>query len=147
MRLEDLYRVRFAYPEGWAIGLDGGWEQHFYLAEGRCEGALTGRFRAANYPRRRSGDGPFVADIRGTVETDDGATVMLEMQGYGRLYPAERRQIVGSVQHVSDDPRYDHLNDVVCACVGEVRAPADPDQQSPDLVIDVAQLVWEPIAD
>jgi len=25
MRLEPLYRIRFAYPERWALGLDGGW--------------------------------------------------------------------------------------------------------------------------
>jgi hypothetical protein len=31
--------------------------------------------------------------------------------------------------------------------VGEVRAAADPDAPSPDLVVDVAELVWEPIAD
>ena len=27
MRLEPLYRIRFTYPEGWAIGLGGDWEQ------------------------------------------------------------------------------------------------------------------------
>jgi hypothetical protein len=39
------------------------------------------------------------------------------------------------------------LNDVVCVTVGEVRAPAGPAQPSPDLVVDVAELIWEPIAD
>ena len=38
MRLEPLYRIRFTYPESWAVGLDGGWQQMFFLAEGRCEG-------------------------------------------------------------------------------------------------------------
>jgi len=33
------------------------------------------------------------------------------------------------------------------ACVGEVRAPNDPNQDSPELVIDVAELIWEPIAE
>ena len=50
MRLEPLYRIRFTYPESWAVGLDGGWEQHVFIAEGRCEGAITGRFRGANFP-------------------------------------------------------------------------------------------------
>jgi hypothetical protein len=36
MRLEPLYRVRFAYPESWAVGLEGGWQQMFLLADGRC---------------------------------------------------------------------------------------------------------------
>ena len=39
------------------------------------------------------------------------------------------------------------LNDVVCVCVSEVRVPGDPGQPGPDLAIDVAELIWEPIAD
>jgi len=54
MKLEPLYRIRFTYPESWAVGLDGGWQQFFFLAEGGCEGSITGRFRGANFPRRRS---------------------------------------------------------------------------------------------
>ena len=34
------------------------------------------------------------------IETDDGATIMSEWHGYGRAYPAGRRQIVGSVFHL-----------------------------------------------
>ena len=58
MRLEPLYRIRFSYPESWAVGLDGGWQQMFFLAEGRCEGLVTGRFRGANFPRRRAPTAP-----------------------------------------------------------------------------------------
>jgi hypothetical protein len=139
LRLEALYRVRFTYPEEWAVELEGGWQQHLFLAEGRCEGAVTGRFRGANFPQRRTGDGPFVPDFRAAIETGDGATVYFECHGYGRAYPPGRRQIVGSVLHLSDDERYRRLNDVVCVCVGEVRASEDPGA-SPELV-------WEPIAD
>jgi hypothetical protein len=142
-----LYRVRFTYPEGWTVGLEGGWEQHFLLAEGRCEGAISGRFRGANFPLRRTSDGPFRPDFRAVIDTDDGATIMVEWHGYGRAHPEGRRQVVGSVLHLSDSDPYRRLNDVVCVCVGEVRAPGDPDQESPDLVLDVAELVWEPIAD
>jgi hypothetical protein len=35
----------------------------------------------------------------------------------------------------------------VCVCTGEVRAPADPGQAGPDLVIGVAELIREPITD
>jgi hypothetical protein len=35
MRLEPLYRICFTYPESWAVGLDGGWQQLFFIAEGR----------------------------------------------------------------------------------------------------------------
>ena len=146
MKLEHLYRIRFAYTEGWEVGLEGGWEQHLYLAEGRCEGSVAGRFRGANFPQRRTAAGPFVPDFRAVIETDDDATIMFECHGYGRAYPPGRRQIVGSVLHLSDSERYRRLNDAVCVCAGEVRATNDPNQESPDLVIDVAELIWEPVA-
>jgi hypothetical protein len=147
MRLEALYRVRFAYPEEWSIELEGGWQQHLFLAEGRCEGGISGRFRGANFPLRRTSEGPFQPDFRAVIETDDGATIMVDLRGYGRAFPIGRRQIVGSVLHLTDDPRYRRLNDVVCTCAGEVRAAVDPDVDDADLVIDVAELIWEPIAD
>jgi hypothetical protein len=142
MKLERLYRIRFTYPEGWEVSLGGDSEQHFYIAEGRCEGVITGRFRGANYPRRRS-DGTFRPDFRAVIETDDGANVMFEWHGYGRAYPIGRRQIVGAVFHLSDDERYQRLNDVVCVCTGEVRASERGPAQ---LVVDVAELVWEEVA-
>jgi hypothetical protein len=49
--------------------------------------------------------------------------------------------------HLADREPYRRLNDVVCVCVGEVRTPSDPGQAEPDLVIDVAELIWEPITD
>ena len=71
---------------------------------------------------------------------------MIECDGYGRAYPG-RRQIVGSVLHLSDSDRYSRFNDVVCVCSGEVRASNVSDRKSPDLVMDVAELIWEPIAE
>jgi len=84
VRLEPLYRIRFTYPEQWGVSLGGDWEQHFAVAEGRCEGEVSGRFRGANYPRRR-GDGTFRPDFRAVIETDDGATIMFDI-------PLERDQ-------------------------------------------------------
>jgi hypothetical protein len=40
---------------------------------------------------------------------------------------------------------YNRLNDAVCA--DEIRAPSDPSQTGPNLVIDITELIWEPIAD
>jgi len=48
------------------------------------------------------------------------------------------------VFHLADREPCRRLNDVVCVCVGEVRDPGDPGQPGPDLVIDVAELIWEP---
>ncbi len=147
MRLEPLYRIRFTYPESWAVDLDGGWQQLFFIAEGRCEGSIAGRFRGANFPHRQGAAGPFRPDFRAVIEADDGAVIMVEWHGYGRAYPPGRRQIVGGVFHLADREPYRRLNDVVCVCTGEVRASRDPGQREPDLVLDVAELIWEPIAD
>ena len=136
MRLEPLYQVRFTTPERWSVELSGesGSEaQSFLVAEGRCEGGISARFRAANFPRTRI-DGTLLPDFRGVVETDDGAALLFTLRGYFR--PATGG-LVGSMTHVTDDDRYARLNDVVCAVAGEVR----PDQ----VVLDVAELVWEPL--
>ena len=146
MRLEPLYRLRFTYPESWAVDLEGGWEQWFFLAEGRAEGSISGRFRGANFPMRRGAQGTFLPDFRAAIETDDDATILLELRGYGRAYPMGRRQIVGAIFHTSDREPYSRLNDAVCVSVGEVRAPADPEGE-PELVVDIAELIWEPIAE
>ena len=145
MRLEPLYRARFTYPAGWSVNLtgpDGTESEHFFLAEGRCEGRIAGRLRGANHPHRRP-DGTFLPDFQGAIETDDGAAVLFDLRGYGRAYPEGRRQIVGAATHLSEDGRYRWLNDVVCVAVGEVRSL----EGGTELVIDVAELIWEPIPD
>jgi hypothetical protein len=114
MRLEPLYRVRFTYSDGWGADLagpDNAECQFFFLAEGRCEGRIAGRFIGANHPHRRS----------------DG-----------------RRQIVTSATHLSEDERYHWLNDSLSVGVGEVRSQEDGPTE---LVIEWAEVVWEPIAD
>ena len=137
MRLEPLYRMVFNYPHEWsvAVGAEGTESQNLFLAEGRCDGRISGPMRGANHPRRR-GDGTFCPDLHGVISTDDGATVLFQCGGYGRTYPVGARQIVCWLTHVCDDERYRRLNDVVCVGTGEVR-PAG-------LVIDVAELMWEP---
>jgi hypothetical protein len=137
MRLEQLYRMVFHYPQGWSVALTSGGAEghHLFLAEGRCEGRISGPMQGANHPHRR-GDGTYCPDFHGVISTDDGATVLFHRGGYGRAYPDGARQIVCWLTHVSDDPEYRWLNDVVCVGTGEVR----PDQ----LLIDVAELVWQP---
>lgn len=68
-----------------------------FIAEGRCEGSVTGRYRGANFARKEGAAGPFRPDFRVVIETDDGAVIMVEWHGYGRAYPSERRQIVGAM--------------------------------------------------
>jgi hypothetical protein len=138
--------MRFTYPEEWGVDLTAhGAESRFlFIAEGSCEGHLTGRLRGVNLPRRR-GDGTFQPDFHGAIDTDDGATLLFDLYGYGRAYPPGRRQIVASMVHVTDAPAYAWLNDVVCAVTGEVRAGEAGSGAL--LVADVAELVWEPLSD
>jgi hypothetical protein len=70
MRFEPIYTVRFTTPEAWSVGVagDAGVEgRSFLLAEGRCTGRLSARFRAANFPRKRA-DGALVPEFRGVLE-------------------------------------------------------------------------------
>jgi hypothetical protein len=93
VRLEPLYRVRFSYSGGWSADLagpDSAEGRFFFLAEGRCEGRISGLSRGANHPHRRS-DGTFLPDFQGVIETDDGAEVLFDYRGYGRAYPIGRR--------------------------------------------------------
>lgn len=146
MKLTPLYRVRFGYPHGWEVALatpDSTESQHFYLAEGACEGRIAGAFRGANHPRRR-GDQTFEPNFQGIIETTDGATIFFEYRGYGRAYPVSRRQIVAAAFHLSDHDNYRWLNDSLALGIGEVRTMSDG---YVELVIDWSEIVWEPIPD
>ena len=150
MQLRPLYSVRFHYPADWAVELTGPAgkeEQHFFLAEGTCTGRISGRFRGANHPRRRT-DLTFVPDFQCVIESEDGAVIYFDYQGYGRGYPKGRRQIVTAAWHVTGDERYQWLNDAICVGCGEVRWPDKPPEQvqqvEVELVIDLSELVWEP---
>jgi hypothetical protein len=58
---DDLDEAARANAPGWMVGLEGGWEQHLFLAEGRCEGSISGRFRAK--PASSSQDGHHSAVV------------------------------------------------------------------------------------
>jgi hypothetical protein len=77
------------------------------------------------------------------LETDDGATIMSAWEGLGRRTGDHRLELVGSMRHTSDDDRYSWLNDRVCAVGGEVQPRRDG--TGFDVVLDVAELAWEPL--
>jgi hypothetical protein len=144
MKLQPLYRMRFTYPAEWAVRLgstESPESQHFFFAEGRCEGRVNGTLRASNHPRRR-GDGTFEPNLQGIIETDDGATIYHDCRGYGRAFPAGRRQIVVSAFHLSDHPNYSWLNVSLAIGVGEVRTR---EGLPTELVIDWSEVIWEPL--
>ena len=146
MRLEPLYTLTFTTPEAWSVeiaadtGIEG---RGFLLAEGRSTGRLSARYRAANFPRRRS-DGALVPEFRGVLETEDGGAILFEWQGLAVLSDSGMRQLLGSLVHTTDDPRYRWLNDRVCAVEGEVRPRTDG--SGFDVVLEVSEMVWEGLA-
>ena len=87
MRLDPLYTVTFTTPEAWSVEVasDASIEgRGFLLAEGRSAGRLSARYRAANFPRKRT-DAALVPEFRGVLETDDGAVILFEWQGLAVL--------------------------------------------------------------
>jgi hypothetical protein len=138
MRFDPFYRVTFTTPESWSVtreGTDGTEGQSFLIAEGRAEGGLTARYRAANFPRRRV-DGTLEPSFRGVLETDDGATILFRWDGLTRRTPSGMRELLGTMSHVSDAVRYRWMNDRLCAVEGEVRPRADG--SGFDVIIDVS---------
>jgi hypothetical protein len=145
LRLEPLYRATFSTTESWEVELrgDSGVEgQGFLIVEGRSQGRVSGRLRATNYPRHRT-DGTVTPDFRGVLATADGATVLFTWHGYGRAGAGDVRQLVGSITHLTDDERYRWLNTAVGVVAGEVRRR---DGGGFDVVVEVAELIWEPPA-
>lgn len=156
MRLEPLYRLRFDYPESWGVELKGALgseEQHFLHASGTTEGRIAGRFRGTNFARRRT-DQTYLTDFKAVIETTDGATLLLTCRGFGRAKTPEYvrvspgiRQWVATVFHVSESERYRWLNDAVCVGTGQVKPKPSENPTNPtDLTLDVAELIWEPLA-
>src|SRR5215217_3895001 len=84
------------------------------------------------------------SDFQGVIETDAGAEVLFDYRGYGRAYPVGRRQIAVSATHLSEDERYRWLNDSLSVGVGEVRSQEDGPTE---LVIEWAEMVWEPVSE
>jgi uncharacterized protein DUF3237 len=145
MKLEPLYRVTFTTPESWSVtrtGTEGTEARSFLIAEGRAEGRLSARYRGANFPRRRV-DGALEPEFRGVLETDDGASILFHWEGLASLTETGMRQLIGMMQHLTDDDRYLWLNDRACAVEGEVR-PRD-DSSGFDVVLDVSMITWEPL--
>jgi hypothetical protein len=148
VRLSPLYRATFTTPEAWSITIPepsghqqpGARQQGFLIAEGRAGGGINARLRGANYTQRRTDD-VFEPDFRGVLETDDGATILFAWHGYASHSTGGVRALVGSITHLSDDPRYRRLNDTVAVLTGEVRPR--PNGHGAEVTFDVAELVWE----
>jgi hypothetical protein len=67
----------------------------------------------------------------------------LSWHGFARPGAPNRREIVGSITHLTGNERYTWLNNTMCAMVGEVRPRKGGEDF--EVVFDVAELVWEPL--
>ena len=155
MQLKPLYRLHLTFGERWSVSVvgDAGREdQVFHMAQGHAEGTLAGNFRAVDYPRGRT-DGTVVTDLRGVLETPEGASILVECHGFGRRHTPDYDQLSGgprqwvvSVTHLSEAPEYLWLNDSVC--VGSGHSPRRSGSglaKGSEFVLDVAELLWEPL--
>jgi hypothetical protein len=138
LRLEPVYRLEFRYSESFRAGGD-----RLLLGDGRCEGRVAGRFRCANRARPRP-QGGYFPDLHGAIETDDGATILVDLAGVGEPDEPPHGRIVVTLAHVTDDERYVWLAAAVCAAAGEARPLLAGIKQ---IVLDVHELVWEPLRD
>jgi len=83
--------------------------------------------QAVNHPHRRS-DGAMHPDLHGTIATDDGARLMLRVQGR-TLFGADgtgRQTLV--VAFEAEDARYRWLNDLVCVYEDDVDRIAEEER-------------------
>jgi hypothetical protein len=85
----------------------------------------------------------LLADFRGALETDDGATILFSWQRYA---PGSCRQTRNRWQRDARDgnERYAWLNNALCALAGEVRPREDG--SGFDVVFDVSELIWGPLS-
>ena len=132
MRLEPLYRLTFRYAESWQTS-----GEFFGIAQGSVEGRVAGRFRGANRARRLP-DGTFMPDLNGAIATEDGATVLVRLTGFGKPDAEPTGRVIAAVTHATDDEGYAWLDGVLGAVAGEVRGGRE-------IVLDVAEVVWEPL--
>ena len=146
MQLEDLYRVTFTTPESWTVtrpSADGAEGQSFLIAEGRADSRLSAMVPRGELPAPSCGRcARFVPRVS---ETDEGATIPFHWEGLASMTPSGMRQLLVTLQHVTDDDRYAWLNDRVCTIEGEVRPRVEGNGF--DVVLDVWVMAWEPIRD
>jgi hypothetical protein len=128
VRVEPLYRLAFRYDESATVRRGDAIDQ-LLAGRGRCEGRISGEFHGTNRARRR-GAAPFEPDYHGVISTDDGATILWDLSGYG--WPEAGRVLV-TIKHVTADEAYAYLNEAQ----GEV--------DGREVRLEVAELVWEPI--
>jgi hypothetical protein len=122
MRLSHLCTLQLSYvgdfhlvrPYGNESGA--GWG----VGEGTVSGdRLCGSMQWSNHPARR-GDGTMLPAVRGFIQTQDDAEVMIEMSGRTTFDNSGIGHQMLFTLFESADPSYTWLNDVICVAEGRI---------------------------
>lgn len=117
MRLEHIFDLDLRYQGEYVVVRPyGGHDGVGYAAgEGRATGPLVeGDVRFSNNPRVR-GDGILLADLAGSIATDDGARIVFSMNGLGRKEENGRTfEALVAMTLETDDERYGWVNTTLC---------------------------------
>lgn len=112
------------YDEGtWITPFGDAESAGFGWGEGTISGgALQGRVRWANYPRKRE-DGVWTPNLRGVLFTEDGAEILISLHGQSveeRTSTGRRRAILARVECLSEHENYRWLNTSFVVGEGEI---------------------------
>lgn len=143
-----LYSLHWEYRQRWRVPVPGSGETAgFAYIEGRASGVVGGRFRGTNKARSRA-DGVFLTDAHGVIETDDGDTIVVALEGYGCPWPRgpepieDRTSVVLAVRHWTDSDRWASLNESISVGIGENRFTSEGVRL---LYVEVSNVEWEPL--
>jgi len=133
MRLEPFGQFALRYVEGtWVVPFGGAESAGFGWGEGTISGdGLEGTVRWANYPRRRE-DGVWTPNLRGVINSADGAQIVMSMHGQSveESRPSgECRAILLRLELLSDHESYRWLNTTFIVGEGEI------DEETEEIVV------------
>jgi hypothetical protein len=113
MELVDLGELELTYTSLESLDYGSG-GQLYGTMEGRLVGErLTGELRLTNLAARRA-DNVNLPTLRGTLTTNDGATVWVELDGIATLRASDdARVFVTACRFRTGDDRYSWMNTVV----------------------------------
>lgn len=123
MQIEHIFDLDLRYEGEYVVvrpygGKDG---TGYAAGTGRATGPrVEGDVRFSNNPRVR-GDGVLLADLAGSIATDDGARLVFSITGLGRKDEKEGRFTVALAMTLeSDDERYAWVNEALCVADARV---------------------------
>jgi hypothetical protein len=134
MKLEELCNLDMYYrgDDAWIKPFGDKEAAGFGSGNGTVTGSrLAGKMTWANHPRRRE-DGVWCPDLNGFIVTEDGAKVLVSIQGYSVLEdaPEYRRSILAALTFQAADPNYRWLNFVLGVGEGEIVEGAPGSQEA-----------------